>query len=131
MADRSVRVTLTANVSDYIAKLAAAGAQTEKLVTSTNKMSSREAWDKASIGLLAFGATAVGAAGLAIAKFSEFDTAMSNVRSTGEDARVNIEALTDSTTRSAPRPKVDVARELLVSSNSLTSSAESATPRRK
>lgn len=96
MADRSVRVTLTANVSDYIAKLAAAGAQTEKLVTSTSKMSSREAWDKASTGLLAFGATAVGAAGLAIAKFSEFDTAMSSVRSTGEDARANIDGLTDS-----------------------------------
>ncbi len=93
---RSVRVTLTANVSDYIAKLAAAGAQTEKLVTSTNKMSSREAWDKASTGLLAFGAIAVGAAGAAIAKFSEFDQAMSNVRSTGEDARANIDGLTDS-----------------------------------
>lgn len=94
--NRSVRVTLSANVSDYIAKMAAAGAQTEKLVASTSKMSSREAWDKASNGLLVFGAAAVGVTAMAIKKFSEFDQSMSQVRATGQDARDNIDGLTES-----------------------------------
>ena len=45
--------------------------------------------------MIAFGAAAVGAAGLAIAKFSEFDQAMSQVKATGDDARANIDGLTE------------------------------------
>ena len=95
MADRTVSVRLTATVDGFTAAMAKAQASAEKLGAGVQKASQTQSWKTASTGLIAFGAAAVGAAGLAISKFSEFDQAMSQVRATGDDARANIDGLTE------------------------------------
>ena len=95
MADRTVSVRLTATVDGFTAAMAKAQASAEKLGAGVQKASQTQSWKTASTGLIAFGAAAVGAAGLAISKFSEFDQAMSQVKATGDDARANIDGLTE------------------------------------
>ncbi|GAA2184935.1 phage tail tape measure protein [Brooklawnia cerclae] len=92
---RTVRVVLAANVADYISKIAAAGSQTEKLFTSTQKVTSRQAWDAASSALLVFGAAGAGAFVAATKSAADFDAQMSKVAATGSDATSNLEALRD------------------------------------
>ena len=74
-------------------KLSGVGAEWQKLqhVAVENK----EAWNDVSGGLLKSGAAAGVAVALVTREYANFDQAMSGVASTGDDARQNIDALTE------------------------------------
>lgn len=79
MADRSVRITLAANVAGFQAGMQKAQASVQQLHEETGKASQTKAWSTASTGLLAFGATAVSVGVMAAKSFADFDSAMSEV----------------------------------------------------
>lgn len=96
MGDRQTKVTLSAQVSGYIQGMDQAAKKTRELGSEGAKL----AQTRESLQLLGRTGVTVGAliaTGLtvAIAKYAEFDQAMSNVIATGEDARENQEALRD------------------------------------
>ncbi|PPF56093.1 phage tail tape measure protein [Clavibacter michiganensis] len=88
MADRSVFVTIGAKVDGYIAGLKKAQEQTtqfsNKLAVHVQK--NEQAFTAAGTGLLALGGIGVLAAGAAIAKYAEFDKAMSEVQAATHSA---------------------------------------------
>ena len=81
-ADRSVSVTLKANVSDYIGKVTAASKATAQFgndaVTHAGKH--KAAWDKVGKGMIVSGLAIGAAVGLAVKAFADFDKEMSNVK---------------------------------------------------
>lgn len=111
MADRSIKVKLSAQVDEFtreinrsaqsLDKLAekagysGAAAQTGlgKLAQSAKLQSA--SWTTAGTAVAATGAAVVGIGALAVREFATFDQAMSGVASTGADAKNNIEALRD------------------------------------
>jgi len=88
MADRSVFVTIGAKVDGYIAGLKKAQEQTtqfsNKLAVHVQK--NEQAFTTAGAGLLVLGGAGVLAAGAAIAKYAEFDKAMSEVQAATHSA---------------------------------------------
>ncbi len=81
MANRTVKTSLVAEVSGYISGFDAAAKKTRELGSETEKLGQkREAFEGLGRGALAFGAVAATAVGLAIAKYAEFDQAMSSVQ---------------------------------------------------
>lgn len=96
MAERNTKVTLSANVQGYVDAMGKAADKTREVGSESEKLAQkREAF--ALLGKTAFAAGGLIAAGLglAVAKFAEFDQAMSYVAATGEDARDSIDALRD------------------------------------
>ena len=116
MADRSVRVVLSAAISDFQAKMAQAKASTDKLteaaernIAANAKLSNHEkelARERARLAeqskqsmntlgdsLLKVGAVAAVGFGVAVKASADFEQAMSNVKATGQDAAVNFDAL--------------------------------------
>lgn len=94
--ERTVRVRLSAEVGDYIAKMTAAGAKTAELATRVEQVAARNkrTWATVSTGLLGVGAAATLAAGKAVSGWATFDQQMSAVKATGSDAATNLDALT-------------------------------------
>lgn len=95
MADRTVRVRITGDVSGLTAALGAASAKTKELATSLTAASRSAEWSKVSTGLLALGATLTATSVGAVKMAAEFDSAMSEVASTGSEAKANIGQLRD------------------------------------
>lgn len=95
MADRNVRVVLTAAVSGFTSAIGKAQSQVETLSSSMQKASQTQSWSHVSTGLLAVGATLTTIAGKAVSMAANFDEAMSAVAATGDDARSNIGQLRD------------------------------------
>lgn len=100
MADRVVKVTLAANVNSYLAGMKQAQDSTERVQSSSAKVSQKLAEQKQAFELVGSSMVVGGAlisAGLALAvsRFADFDQAMSNVKATGEDAAGSIDALRD------------------------------------
>jgi len=81
MPERSVKVSLVAQVSGYISGMQAAAAKTRELGSESEKLGQkRAAIEGLGKSLLAIGAVAAAGVGLAIAKYAEFDQAMSSVQ---------------------------------------------------
>jgi len=104
VTDRVVKVSLQATVSNYIANMEAASKSTKKVeqTLEAQKAASIEAARKqgeaaATLGrgVLAFGAVAAAGVAIAIAKFSEFDAAMSEVQASTHETEVNMQRLRD------------------------------------
>lgn len=96
MADRIVKATLRAEIAAYQKGMLEAAAATRAVGTEGEKLAqTRQALDQLGRAGVALGALAAAGVGLAVAKFAEFDQAMSNVLATGEDARENQAALRD------------------------------------
>jgi TP901 family phage tail tape measure protein len=100
VADRTVKVSLVAQASNYIAGMEAAAAKTKALGASSDDASKklanqREAMTTVGTGLLAIGAVAAAGVGLAVAKFAEFDEAMSNVQAATHETADNMSLLRD------------------------------------
>ena len=116
MADRSVRVVLSAQISDFQAKMAQAKASTDKLteaaernIAANAKLSKHEkelAHERARLAeqskqsmntlgdsLLKVGAVAAVGFGVAAKASADFEQAMSYVKATGQDAAANFDAL--------------------------------------
>lgn len=100
MSDRVVKVSLIASVNNYVAGLEKAERATYKATTEAEKQAKRLDANRKVMGLVGTAAVALGGAvtlglGVAVAKYAEFDQAMSGVAATGDEARKNIDALTD------------------------------------
>lgn len=79
--DRITRVSLVANVSNYISGMNQAAAATRATGTAAERLAQqRDAFDKLGKGATAFGVVAAAGVALAVKKFAEFDAAMSNVQ---------------------------------------------------
>lgn len=109
MADRSIRVTLKANVADFNAQirsgsksleeLAAKGDKTGKVAqTSLGKLAQsaqlqQQAWSTVSNGMLMVGGAGLAAVGAAVKVFADFDEAMSTVQADTHESAANMELL--------------------------------------
>lgn len=96
MAERIVKATLRAEIAAYQKGMLEAAAATRAVGTEGEKLAqTRQALEQVGRAGVAMGALAAAGVGVAVAKFAEFDQAMSNVLATGEDARENQDALRD------------------------------------
>jgi len=108
LADRVVKVTLQAQVANYIAGMQQAQRETNKTSkTSADAKASFEAQNQAmtqlGVGLLAMGALAAAGVGLAIKKYAEFDQAMSEVQASTHESEVNMGKLRDAAIEAGAR----------------------------
>ena len=81
MPNRTTKVSLVAEVSGYLSGMEAAARKTRELGSETEKFGQkREAIAGVGTALTAMGTVAAAAVGLAVAKYAEFDQAMSSVQ---------------------------------------------------
>lgn len=98
--DRVVKVSLTAQVSNYVAGMEQARKATENASKSSEDAkakfdSQNQAMTQIGTGLIAMGALAAVGVALAVKKFAEFDQAMSNVAAATHESEQNMNALRD------------------------------------
>lgn len=90
--DRTVSVTLRAQVSQYLAEMNKASESTRKVGTEAEKLAQKkqtfELLGKAALGL---GVAAAAGVALAVAKFAEYDAAMSDVRAATIDSAESVD----------------------------------------
>lgn len=90
-ANRTVKVSLVSEVNGYIAGMDAAAARTRNLGTEAEKLAQkRDAINTLGQGLLTMGTVAAAGVGIAIAKFAEFDAAMSGVQAATHESTENM-----------------------------------------
>ncbi|MGW9268323.1 phage tail tape measure protein [Microbacterium sp. NPDC055599] len=94
MAERVVKVRLSAVVDDYRKGMREAAEETRAVGTQAEKLAqTRQAMQTLGTAGVAMGAAIAAGVGVAVAKFADFDQAMSFVAATGDDARENLDAL--------------------------------------
>ncbi len=109
MTERSIKVTLRANVADFnrqiksastsLEQLAAKGDPTGKAAETTmgrlaqSAQLQRAAWDTASTAMVGYGVAAAAAAGYVVKSFADFDQAMSNVQAATHESAENMDQL--------------------------------------
>lgn len=94
MAERVVKVKLSAQVAEYVQGMETARKKTAELGSESEKLAQKkEAFDVLGRSLLAVGTIAGVAVGLAVAKFIEFDQAMSNVQAATKESAENMDLL--------------------------------------
>ncbi|KJL46245.1 Phage-related minor tail protein [Microbacterium hydrocarbonoxydans] len=96
MGERVTAVILEADITNYENAMNRAAGSTKNLSAEGKKLAeTHRAMTTIGSGMLVAGAAVAAGVGMAIAKFAEFDQAMSFVAATGDDARSNMEALRD------------------------------------
>jgi TP901 family phage tail tape measure protein len=91
MADRTTKVSLVAQASGYIAEMQRASKATRDLGSEAEKLANkRQGFEQLGRAALAVGVVAAAAVGLAVAKFVEFDRAMSNVQAATQETAENM-----------------------------------------
>ena len=108
MTERSIKVTLRANVADFnrqiksastsLEQLAAKGDRTVVAETTMGRLAQsaqlqRAAWDTASTAMVGYGVAAAAAAGYVVKSFADFDQAMSNVQAATHESAENMDQL--------------------------------------
>lgn len=93
MADKSVRVILSATTAGFVAEVRKAEAAAKTLQGQLEKASTSAGWQKVGTDLGRVGLALTAVAGLAIKAWADFDQEMSAVAATGEDAKNSIDAL--------------------------------------
>lgn len=94
MPERITRVVLEAEIVQFETAMRRAGDATKQVSDEGKKLAdTHRAMTQLGTGMLAAGVAVAAGVGLAVAKFAEFDQAMSNVEATGDDARENLDAL--------------------------------------
>lgn len=94
LAERVVRVRLSATVDEYKKGMLEAAQATRTVGTEAEKLAQiRQSMNLLGTAGVAMGAAVVAGIGMAVAKFAEFDQAMSYVAATGEDAKDSIDGL--------------------------------------
>lgn len=91
MADRVVKVTLTAQVAGYQAEMQKAAKATAAVAKDAEN--AQKVFGALGKGMVVAGGLMAAGIGVAVAKFADFDQAMSNVAATGEDAKNSMDAL--------------------------------------
>ena len=100
MAERVVKVSLRAEINNYLSGMEQARRKTGEVGTEAEKTAAkleqqRQAFNLVGGTLLAAGTIAAAAVGVAVKKWMDFDQAMSAVAATGEDARASLDSLRD------------------------------------
>ena len=100
MSERIIKVTVQAQVSNYLAGMKQVQAENQKAAnTAQNAKAQFEAQDQAmasiAIGLLAVGTLAAAGVALAVKKYAEFDKAMSSVQASTHESAANMALLRD------------------------------------
>jgi len=97
MADRTVKVTLTAQVAGYIAGMEQARSKTETVSKEAQQKLQKQGEAFTAMGAIAMRAGAIAAAGiaLAVARFAEFDEAISQVQAATQESTANMNLLRD------------------------------------
>lgn len=91
MPDRQTKVTLTAVVSGYLAGMDQAARKTREVGTASEKLAAqRQGFDTLGRSALALGAAAAAGVGVAVARFAEFDKAMSSVQAATHESAGNM-----------------------------------------
>lgn len=104
MADRTVKVSLTAQVQQYIEGMEKAARATRDTGTEAEKLAQkRDAFNQVGTAALAMGAVAAAGVGLAISKWAEFDAAMSNVQAATHESAANMSLLSDAALEAGAR----------------------------
>jgi TP901 family phage tail tape measure protein len=94
VAERVVKVKLSAQVAEYVQGMETAAKKTRELGSESEKLAQKkEAFDVLGRSMLAVGTIAGVAVGLAVAKFVEFDQAMSNVQAATKESAENMDLL--------------------------------------
>lgn len=94
MPNRTTKVTLVAEVNNYIAGMQKAANETKTLGTSAEKLAQqKQGFTTLGVAALAVGAVAAAGVGLAVAKFAEFDAQMSNVQAATHESVSNMNLL--------------------------------------
>lgn len=109
MTERSIKVTLRANVADFnrqiksaatsLDQLAAKGDPTGKTAETTmgrlaqSAQLQRAAWDTASTAMVGYGVAAAAAVGYVVKSFADFDQSMSNVQAATHESAENMDLL--------------------------------------
>lgn len=98
MADRTVKVTLLAAANSYIADMNKAADATKKTGSEAEQAAARhreqsEAMREVGGAITAMGAIALVGVGIAVAKFTEFDQAISNVKAATQESAANMSLL--------------------------------------
>lgn len=96
MADRTTKVTLLAQVNQYVSGMELAAAKTRAVGTAAEQLAQKRASLEA-LGrpMLVFGALAAAATIIAVRKFAEFDQAMSQVNAVTQETTANMNLLRD------------------------------------
>lgn len=95
VADRTVRVSLVAEVNNYIAGMAKAAQATRDTGTEAQKLAQKkESFSAIGSSLLAIGAVAAVGVGLAVRSFAEFDAKMSQVKTLSHATGDEMQGLT-------------------------------------
>ncbi len=94
MGERVTAVILQADIAQYQTAMNSAANSTKNLTAEGKKLAETHA-AMTTIGSagLAMGVAVAAGVGVAIAKYAQFDQAMSHVAATGDDARANMDAL--------------------------------------
>lgn len=104
MADRSVKVTLSAQVQDYIAGMDKAAKATRETGSEAEKLAQkRDAFNQLGAAALVMGAGAAAGVGLAVSKWADFDQAMSNVQAATHESEGNMKLLGDAALEAGAR----------------------------
>lgn len=93
-SERVVKVTLTAQMQNYLQGMEKARKVTADAASEAQKLAeTKRQFDLLGRSVLAAGGLVAVGLGVAVARAAQFDQAMSNVAATGEDARKNLDAL--------------------------------------
>lgn len=104
MSDRQVKITLVAQVADYVQGMERAAQKTRETGTEAEKLAQKkEAFDTLGRSMLAIGTVAGVAVGIAIAKFAEFDQAMSYVQAATHETAENMDLLREAALEAGAR----------------------------
>lgn len=96
MASRTTKVTLVAEVSQYLVGMEKAARATRETGTEAEKLAQkRQAMEGLGRSMLVFGAVAAAGVAIAVAKFAEFDQAMSQVNAVTQETAANQALLRD------------------------------------
>lgn len=98
MADRQVRVSLVAQVNGYVAGMKQAAAASTYVGTEAERAAKRLADQKLAFeqvgrSMLVVGAVIAAGVGVAVAKFAQFDQAMSNIKAVTQETAENMDLL--------------------------------------
>lgn len=95
MADRTTKVRLTAEISNYVAGMERAAKATRELTdgSAAKLAQTREALNQVGTAALAIGAVAAAGVAIAVKKFADFDEAMSNVKAATQETAGNMDLL--------------------------------------
>jgi len=92
MTERVETVRLLMNISNYLANAEQARLATAKLAadSTTRLAAQRQAFTQAGLAITAIGVVAAAAVAVSVAKFAEFDQAMSNVKAVTQESTANM-----------------------------------------